>query len=170
MTSTLGARFPLPCLCPLMDAPGRYRARTNTYFAYKKKQQELDPNWKSVFAQRNADAQALRRAAQPEGAAADDESDESVRARLHVGDRVSAFPGARLGTVRYLGEVPEIKAPRPHTLWIGVQFDMPVGTNDGSVFGGTRYFTCPDKYGSFCKPQILTVGDYPEEDPFAEEL
>ncbi len=41
----------------------QYRARENTYYAYKKKQQELDPAWRNVFSQRNAEAQQLRRQA-----------------------------------------------------------------------------------------------------------
>jgi tubulin-folding cofactor B len=49
-----------------------------------------------------------------------------------------------------------------------VKFDEPVGKNDGAV-KGERYFTCPDGYGSFQRPENVTVGDYPDEDdPFGE--
>ena len=57
---------------------------------------------------------------------------------------------------------------RPKGWWVGVKFDEPVGKNDGAV-KGERYFTCPDGYGSFQRPENVTVGDYPDEDdPFGE--
>ncbi|KAB5594483.1 Tubulin-folding cofactor B [Ceratobasidium theobromae] len=52
--------------------------------------------------------------------------------------------------------------------WIGVEYDEPVGKNDGSV-QGVRYFTCKDKHGAFVRPDRVTVGDFPPIDPFADE-
>ena len=52
--------------------------------------------------------------------------------------------------------------------WVGVQYDEPVGKNDGSV-KGVRYFECPQGYGGMLRPHCVKVGDYPEIDEFASE-
>lgn len=48
-------------------------------------------------------------------------------------------------------------------MWIGVNFDWPVGRGDGCVGGlrGRRYFQALPNHGGFLKPQAVKVGDYP---------
>ncbi|PIA18827.1 hypothetical protein COEREDRAFT_79388 [Coemansia reversa NRRL 1564] len=87
---------------------------------------------------------------------------------VKVGNRCEvSIPGydiSRRGTVRFVG-----KTSFRAGYWIGVEYDEPVGRNDGSVAGHT-YFKCPSNHGSFVRPDKVKVGDYPEEDLFASDL
>ncbi|KAJ2757197.1 hypothetical protein GGI19_000247 [Coemansia pectinata] len=99
--------------------------------------------------------------------------DEDVKAKelalsIPVGSRCEvALPDGEFrkrGTVRFVGET----GFRPG-YWVGVEYDEPVGKNDGSV-DGTRYFQCAADYGSFVRPEKVTTGDFPEEDIFGSDL
>ncbi|PWN53968.1 hypothetical protein IE53DRAFT_383493 [Violaceomyces palustris] len=83
--------------------------------------------------------------------------DIKVGARCEV-DMVGGDGMKRRGTVRYVGSTMFAKGD-----WVGVEYDEPYGKNDGSV-NGTRYFECRPSYGSFVKPDKVTVGDFPVEE------
>ncbi|KAG7299206.1 hypothetical protein JYU34_017757 [Plutella xylostella] len=88
------------------------------------------------------------------------EEEAKLAASVLLGARCEVrVPGQppRRAAVRYNGPLEGSKG-----LFIGVQYDEPLGKNDGEV-KGKRYFTCPPKYGGFVRPACVTVGDFPEE-------
>lgn len=62
---------------------------------------------------------------------------------------------------RYVGKCEGL----PKGFWVGIQYDEPVGKNNGFV-RGTKYFECPDGYGSMVRPNLVKIGDYPPLDEF----
>ncbi|VVT53745.1 uncharacterized protein SAPINGB_P003728 [Magnusiomyces paraingens] len=90
-----------------------------------------------------------------------------VGARCIVINPVEPNGPERRGTVRYIGKIPEIKSTQIN-YWVGVEYDEPLGKNDGSL-EGTRYFDAKKGCGSFVKPEIVQIGDYPEENLFSDD-
>ncbi|GAA5836100.1 hypothetical protein JCM3766R1_001965 [Sporobolomyces carnicolor] len=73
---------------------------------------------------------------------------------------------SRRGTVRFVG--PTDFGAKDESVWVGIEWDEPVGKGNGSVEGKTYFETLPMR-ASFVRPDKVTVGDYPELDPFAED-
>ncbi|XP_017465073.1 PREDICTED: tubulin-folding cofactor B [Rhagoletis zephyria] len=64
----------------------------------------------------------------------------------------------RRGTIRYKGPIDGKKG-----IFIGVEYDEPLGKNNGSI-EGKSYFSCAPNYGGFVLPNAVEVGDFPPED------
>ncbi|KAJ1644301.1 hypothetical protein J3B02_005693 [Coemansia erecta] len=110
----------------------------------------------------------MGRFADAQSAMSIDEEDEFKREaeKISVGLRCEVSTGElkRRGVVRFVGKT----GFRPG-FWVGVEYDEPVGRNDGSV-DGVVYFECMDGHGSFVRPDKVVVGDFPEEDLFESDL
>ena len=99
-----------------------------------------------------------------------EEENYSSLPSLEIGKRcrVISILGERRGTVRFVGKIPSLD----DDLWVGVQFDEPVGKNDGSL-DGVKYFDSKQNHGSFVKPKSVEAGDFPPlgtlSDTFTDE-
>ncbi|KAJ7089808.1 tubulin-folding cofactor B [Mycena belliarum] len=67
---------------------------------------------------------------------------------------------SKRGTVHFVGPT---TFGNGEGIWVGVEYDEPMGKNDGSV-KGERYFSCRPNYGAFVRPEKVKVGDYPVEE------
>eukprot|EP00756_Hemistasia_phaeocysticola_P037502 Hpha_TRINITY_DN16700_c2_g2::TRINITY_DN16700_c2_g2_i1::g.79152::m.79152/K17262/TBCB, CKAP1, ALF1; tubulin-folding cofactor B len=141
------------------SAESKCRGWTDTSLVEKYVMSEEDYNKRenSVrVAKQKERAKLLAEGKITEPKAADPEAHAEEAAKMNVGDRCSVFPGDRRGVVRYVGKIPELKPG----WWVGVEYDEPVGKNNGTA-KGKRYFECRDKFGGFCPPDKVTVGDFP---------
>jgi len=142
-----------------------YNKREDNFRKWKEQKKAADPTWSiAKEVKMNQDKKRMEKDPTfvPEPMKApitDDEHLADLAAGMKVGDRCEVTLGGKRGLVAYVGKIPQI-APG---WWVGVQYDEPVGKNDGTV-KGKRYFECPPKYGGFLRPDKLQVGDYPELD------
>ena len=82
--------------------------------------------------------------------------DVGVRGMVDTGDGFE-----RRGTVRFVGPTSFAAGT-----WVGIEFDEPVGKNDGSV-QGTRYFTTRPRHGGFVRPSSVHTG--PQYEPLEHD-
>jgi tubulin-folding cofactor B len=132
-------------------------------FKYTDEQYDKRPGTLRQFLKENPAAAAKVR--QQAGKREPEDGKELAEA-MKVGNRcqVRLESGAlERGEIKYIGKLHEREG-----YFIGVQFDLPVGKNDGSV-RGQRYFQCPERYGLFVFPNDVEVGDFPEEDLFGSD-
>lgn len=96
------------------------------------------------------------------------EENTTISSSMKIGDRcrVLNIEGERRGAVKFIGRIKQLDDEEQ--IWIGVEFDEPLGRNDGSI-DGKKYFEAKPKHGSFLKPKQVEVGDFPEDDPFASD-
>lgn len=87
-----------------------YDKRDNTYRAYKRRMLAADPNWKSIYQINSEKRLAAQREARRAAGYPDEkyEHPDAIRERIQVGQRCIVNPGARRGTVAYVGPVPEL--------------------------------------------------------------
>lgn len=119
--------------------------------------------------------EALERKQKKESGVIDDipgiESVQHVYDNGGIGARCEVMPGSRRGIIKWIGEN-EFLSPG---YWVGVQFDEPVGRNNGSVRNPilnilVPLFECNDNFGGFVRGKNIAVGpEYVEYDPFCDD-
>merc|ERR1719231_2135125 len=147
-----------------------YLKRENNFRAWKEDKLKADPTWslsKQIKRQQDERMKKLDPNFVPapeKEKVSDDEHMAELAAAIKVDDLCEVNPGGKRASVKFVGKIPAI-APG---YWVGVQYDEPVGKNDGAV-KGKRFFECPPNFGGFLRPDKVTVGDYPELDIFDED-
>ena len=83
-----------------------------------------------------------------------DEHMAEIACKIKVGDRVLVVEmsdqAERHAEVMFVGKIPELA----NGYWVGVEYDMPVGKNDGSV-KGRRCFECAPDFGGIVRPNHI---------------
>lgn len=127
-----------------------YENRSDTVLAWKKNQKlgRFDPERETTL-KNLADSVTKTHQSQIE------QRGIKVGARCMVGE-----DSQRRGTIRFIGPIDDLPGGG---LWVGVQYDEPVGKNDGSV-AGKRFFDAGKNRGGFVRPEKVIVGDFPEDD------
>lgn len=100
-----------------------YNARDNTYRKFKEEKLKEDPTWtlqKEI---------AKRTGKEYKEPISDEEYLAAEAQSVTVGSRCEVYPGGKRGQVMYVGKVEGI----PLGYWVGVQYDEPVGKNDGEL-------------------------------------
>jgi len=147
-----------------------YLKRDQNFRKWKEDKLKADPTWSlAKEMKQKQDAQRMKADPNyvpepPKEKVTDDEHMADLAEKMKVGDRCEVIVGGKRGEVKFVGKIPAI-APG---WWIGVQYDEPVGKNDGSV-KGNQFFSCPPKYGGFLRPDKLNVGDYPEDESWMDD-
>lgn len=131
--------------------PEEYAQRSNTVLLWKKEQQlgRFNPEYSSEKARLQAQ-----------------NAEQAAAIRVGQRCRVINIEGERRGVVKFVGAISELDGG--DTRWVGVEFDEPVGKNDGLI-GAVRVFQARPNHGSFVRPNKVEVGDFPELDPFDED-
>ena len=127
-----------------------YDKRQNSMRQYIKDQRSKDPNFK-LKQKGPAGAAASQDSLNPPGA-------DSVE-HISVGSRCEIMPGARRGTVRFVGEHANMTPGH----WVGVELDEPLGKSDGTAKGLT-IFECKPDFGAFVRGRNVTIGDFKVRD------
>ncbi|CAD6891261.1 unnamed protein product [Tilletia caries] len=134
-----------------------YAKRSDTVLTWKQR------NKFGEFADKPVDASSSSSNTTPVSPLSEEQILAQLPAELEVGARCivdlsGTSTNERRGTLRFVGPTEFAKGA-----WIGVEYDEPVGKNDGSV-AGKRYFDCRPNFGGFVKPEKVKVGDYPPVD------
>ena len=78
-----------------------------------------------------------------------------------VGERCKVEPGARRGTVMFVGERENVA---DGGWWVGVKFDEPCGKTNGTVKGVAIFDAGGANMGGFVRGTKVECGDYPVKD------
>jgi len=137
-----------------------YNKRDNTYRKFKEEKLRVDPNWslaKEIATRKGQPEPAVTKKVHDPEYLVEEAADVSEGCRCEV-------EGGKRGVVRYVGKVEGL----PVGWWVGVEYDEPVGKNDGT-YKGKKVFECRgDRYGGFVRPNLVKTGD--EYRPFDEDF